>query len=85
MNLFNPDKTEWPFEAQLDTPDGSREYSQFAKNNGNGTVSIISWGDSGPEIKTFPIEQATLKERPWELSEKWYALFREIFGTNTGY
>jgi len=32
-------------------------------------------------VKTFPIEQATLKERPWELAEKWYALFREIFGS----
>jgi hypothetical protein len=32
-------------------------------------------------VKTFPIEQAILKERPSELAEKWYALFREIFGS----
>lgn len=85
MNLFNPDKTEWRFEVQIDTPDGSREYSQFAKDNGNGTVSIVSWGSSGPEIKTFPVELATLKERPWELAEKWHTLFRKIFGADLGY
>jgi hypothetical protein len=82
MSLFDPDKAEWPFEAQIDAPDGAREYSQFAKDNGDGTVSIISWGENGPMVKTFPIEQATLKERPWELAEKWYALFRKIFGSH---
>ena len=82
MNLFDPDKAEWPFEAQIDAPDGAREYSQYAKDNGDGTVSIISWGDNGPMVKTFPIEQATLKGRPWELAEKWYVLFREIFGSD---
>lgn len=71
---------DWPYEVQIDTADGLREYSQYGKDNGDGTASFISWGENGPFVKIVPIEIITFRERPWELEEKWHARFREIFG-----
>ena len=79
MNLFQPDPVDWPFEAQIDLPNGSREYSQHARKNTDGTVSVISWGPNGPAEQTFAAKYVTLKERPWELAQKWYVLFALLF------
>ena len=71
---------EWPFEVQIDNPDGSMEQSTYAKENGDGTVSFISWGDRGPVVKTVTNELTTLRERLGDLESKWHERFREIFG-----
>lgn len=79
MDIFKPDPREWPFEAFIEHPDG-REYSQFARDNGDGTVSFISWGEEGPSIQTAPQSVVTLKERPWEKAKRWQNLYAEVYG-----
>lgn len=79
MNLFQPDAADWPYEVQIDLPDGNRKYSQHARKNGDGTVSAIFWGPTGPAEEVFDSDYATLKERPWELAQRWYALFALLF------
>lgn len=75
----SPDPKEWPFEVHVEYP-GGREYCQFAKDNGDGTVSVISWGENGPAAKVVPKSQVRLKVRPWEKAKAWRDLYAEAYG-----
>ncbi len=75
----SPDPKEWPFEAHIEYQ-GGRKYCQFAKDNDDGTVSVISWSGNGPAAKVVPKSQVRLKVRPWEKAKAWRSLYAEVYG-----
>ena len=79
-NLIVPDREEWPWEALVQFADeGGQIYSQFAKDNGDGTVSIIDWGETPPVERTFPKNQVALQERDQDKSERWSELYEKVY------
>ncbi len=46
------DQTLWPFEAFVDEPDGDRAYYQQARDNGDGTVTVLEFSGGFME-RTF--------------------------------
>ena len=71
----------WPFEAYIDHGDGSREYCQHARDNGDGSVTVYGFCPPfGFAERTYPRDHVRLAERPWEKAQRWYDLFESIYG-----
>ena len=77
----NPDPLEWPSEVVVSFDDGGQEYSQFARENDDGTVSYL-WLEfpDGYQERTVPKTNARLTKRPWEVAKRWQDLFQEVYG-----
>lgn len=73
------DQTLWPFEAFVDEPDGGRAYYQQARDNDDGTVTVLEFSGGFME-RTFPKQQVRLQQRPWERAAEWYALYARVYG-----
>ena len=77
------DKKLWPFEAVINHENGSREYRQHARDNGDGTVTAYERDLPGGYVeRTYPKERVMLNERPWDKAQRWYELYNEIYGTD---
>ncbi|MBA3573225.1 MAG: hypothetical protein H0W34_14915 [Pyrinomonadaceae bacterium] len=75
------DRKRWPFEVEIKCPDGSREYHQQASDNGDGTVTVNELHfPEGYVERTYPVERAKLRQRPWEKAEDWYQLYDSVYG-----
>lgn len=75
-----PKPIDWPFEVFVSREDGG-EYSQHARDNGDGTVTYLMLElPAGFIEKTVPKAQARLKVRPWEIAKRWQDLFEEVYG-----
>jgi hypothetical protein len=71
----------WPFEVEIDHEDGSREYHQHARDNGDGTVTVYELHfPQGYVERTYPRDRTTLRQRPWEKAAMWYDLYEQVYG-----
>lgn len=78
--IGKPNPTEWPFEVTVRTDEG-QSYSQFARDNGDGTVTYLDLEfPAGFVEKTVSKANARLKERPWEIAKRWQELFQQVYG-----
>lgn len=73
------DQTLWPFEALVDEPDGGCAYYQQARDNGDGTATVLEFS-GGFREKTLPKQQVRLQQRPWERAAEWYELYARVYG-----
>jgi hypothetical protein len=77
------DPKRWPFEVEIEHPDGSREYHQQARDNGDGTVTVNELHfPEGYVERTYPADRVTLRQRPWERAAQWYELYERVYGGN---
>ena len=77
--LINPKL--WPFEVEIQHEDGSCEYNQYARDNGDGTVTVCELHfPQGYVEHTYPADRAKLRQRPWEKAEQWYQLYDSVYG-----
>jgi hypothetical protein len=75
----------WPFEIEIDHENGSREYHQHARDNGDGTVTVYELHfPEGYIERTYPANRATLRQRPWEKAAMWYQLYEQVYGDTHG-
>ena len=75
----------WPFEIENDHDDGSREYHQHARDNGDGTVTVYELHfPEGYVERTYPANRVTLRQRPWEKAAMWYQLYEQVYGDMYG-
>ena len=81
MDNFNdtPDPKLWPFEARVDFDDGTSSFHQYARDNGDGTVTVIEF-DQGFREAVYSREIVVLGERPSEKAERWYELYDKTYG-----
>ena len=78
------DRSLWPYEVVIQHPNGRREYHQHARDNADGTVTVYELDLPGGYVeRTYPREIVTLSERPWEVAERWYRLFNQVYGNDT--
>jgi len=79
------DPTLWPFEAINDHGNGSCEYHQHARDNGDGTVTVYEFDLPGGYVeRTYPKERVKLRERPWDKARRWYELYNRVYGGEDG-
>lgn len=71
----------WPFEATIEHENGSTEYHQQARDNGDGTVTVYELNLPGGYVeRTYPRGQVRLRERLWDKTHRWYELYNRVYG-----
>jgi hypothetical protein len=73
-----PDPKLWPFEAIVDLGEGATSFHQYARDNGDGTVTVIEFHKGFGEV-VYSREIVNLSERPSEKAERWYALYNKTY------
>lgn len=75
----------WPFEAIIDHGNGAHEYHQYARDNGDESVTVYELDLPGGYVeRTYPKERVKLSERPWDKARRWYELYNETYGARVG-
>lgn len=78
---LSDERLNWPLEATVRYPDGRIEFSAFARENPDGSVTVRYWEPEGDIEKTYPPGQVTTRLAAELEAARWYVLYEQVYGT----